>query len=167
VGVVARASLGVFMVGSVVHGHVRGDFDPLPFVLGLAVFPGLVLGWQRRRARRNPERLVATGPVGHALTVAVFLALYFTWWYAPAMSALSDAALLFYGTSMLAAAAKGYRGCEVLAISNWILRRDDQVGCLLFAPVDRAEQHRRAKNEASERSEASSRAHVAAGLHGP
>lgn len=73
VATVARASLGVYMVGSVVLGHTRGDFDPLPFVLGLVVFPGVVLGWQRRRARRNPERLVATGPVGHALTVAVFL----------------------------------------------------------------------------------------------
>jgi hypothetical protein len=166
VATVARVSLGVYMVGSVVLGHLRGDLDPLPFVLGLVVFPGLVLGWQRRRARRNPERLVATGPVGHALTVAVFLALYFTWWYAPAVSALSDAALLFYGTSMLVAAARGYPGCEVLAISNWILRRDDQVGCLLFEPLDRAEQQRRRKSEAGEGSEGPSRTHVAAELHG-
>lgn len=166
VGAIARASLGVFMAGSVVLGHVRGDFNPLPFVLGLVVFPGAVLGWQRRRVLRNPERLVATGAVGHALTAVVFLALYFTWWYAPALSALSDAALLFYGTSMLAAAARGYRGCEVLAISNWILRRDDQVGCLLFQPLDRAEQQRRGNDEASERSGGPAAAHVAAELHG-
>lgn len=25
------------------------------------------------------------------------------------------------------------------AISNWLLRRDDQVGCVLFDPVDRLE----------------------------
>ncbi len=164
-GTVARASLGVFMVGSVVLGHVRGDFDPLPFVLGLVLFPGVVLGWQGWRARRNPERLVATGPVAHVLTVVVFLALYFTWWYAPAVSALSDAALLFYGTSMIAAVAKGYGGCEVLAISNWILRRDDQVGCMLFAPVDRAERQWRRHGEAGERSEGSSRTDVVAELH--
>ena len=138
-GTAARAVLGIVMVGSVVVGHVRGDYDPAPFVLGLAVFPAIVLIWQWRRARRHPERLVVTGPLGYPLTVAVFCALYFTWWYAPSVSALSDAALLLYGTSMLAAAARGYGGCEVLAISNWILRRDDQVGCLLFEPVDRAE----------------------------
>ena len=154
------------MVGSVVLGHVRGDFDPLPFVLGLVLFPSVVLGWQGWRARRNPERLVATGPVGHVLTVVVFLALYFTWWYAPALSALSDAALLFYGTSMLAAVAKGYGGCEVLAISNWILRRDDQVGCMLFAPVDRGEHQWRRYGEAGERCAASSGTDVTAELHG-
>jgi hypothetical protein len=55
------------------------------------------------------------------------------------ISVLSDAAMIFYGTTMLVAAGRGYAGCEVLAISNWVLRRDDQVGCLLFEPVDRAE----------------------------
>ena len=37
---------------------------------------------------------------------------------------------------MLLAALRGYAGCEVLAISNWLLRRDDQVGCMVFAPVE-------------------------------
>jgi hypothetical protein len=67
------------------------------------------------------------------------MALYSTWWYAPAVSVLSDATLVFFGTTMLVAAARGYAGCEALAISNWMLRRDDQVGCLLFEPIDRAE----------------------------
>jgi hypothetical protein len=152
VGTLARVSLGLFMVGSVVLGHIRGEFHPVPFVLGLVVFPAVVLGWQGRRARRNPERLDATGPVEHILTVVVFLALYFTWWYAPSVSALSDAALLFFGISMLAAAARGYRGCEVLAISNWVLGRDDQVGCLLFEPCDRVERRwrRHGSHRASE-----------------
>ena len=43
------------------------------------------------------------------------------------------------GLAMLLAAARGYAGCEVLAISNWLLRRDDQLGCMVFAPVDLAE----------------------------
>jgi hypothetical protein len=34
---------------------------------------------------------------------------------------------------MLLAAARGYAGCAVVALSNWVLRRDDQVGCLLSA----------------------------------
>jgi hypothetical protein len=27
----------------------------------------------------------------------------------------------------------------VLAVSNWLLRRDDQVGCVVFWPVDHLE----------------------------
>jgi hypothetical protein len=34
-------------------------------------------------------------------------------------------------------------GCELLAIYNWLLRRDDQIGCIVFAPVDLAESRRR------------------------
>jgi hypothetical protein len=83
----------------------------------------------------------ATGPVGHAVNAVAFLALYLTPQYAPALSATSDAALIFYAASMLLAAARGYAGCEVLALSNWVLRRDDQLGCLLFAPIDHAERH--------------------------
>jgi len=60
-------------------------------------------------------------------------------WYAPSLAFTSDAALIFYGASMLLAAARGYAGCEVLAVTNWLLRRDDQVGCVLFAPVDALE----------------------------
>jgi hypothetical protein len=40
---------------------------------------------------------------------------------------------------MLLAAGRGYAACEVLAASNWVLGRDDQVGCLLFWPIDHAE----------------------------
>ncbi len=50
--------------------------------------------------------------------------------------------LRFYGASMLLAAVRGYAGCEVLAVSNWLLGRDDQIGCLLFWPVDHAERRR-------------------------
>jgi hypothetical protein len=98
------------------------------------------------RARRRPAGLRATGPAGHALNAAVFAALYATPWYAPRLAFTSDAALLFYGASMLLAAARGYAGCEVLAVPNWLLRRDDQVGCVLFAPVDALERGRPARH---------------------
>jgi hypothetical protein len=52
---------------------------------------------------------------------------------------MSDAVLIFYGASMLIAAIRGYAGCEALAISNWMLQRDDQLGCLFFSPIDFAE----------------------------
>jgi hypothetical protein len=82
--------------------------------------------------------------------LVVFMALYLTWWYAPAVSVVSDAALIFYGTTMLVAAGRGYAGCEVLAVSNWLLGRDDQVGCLLFEPIDRLEGPRSGAREADD-----------------
>lgn len=73
----------------------------------------------------------------------MFLALYLTTWYAPSLEVTSDAALLFYGASMLVAAVRGTAGCEVLAVSNWLLHRDDQIGCALFWPIDHTEASRR------------------------
>ncbi|HEX2046339.1 MAG TPA: hypothetical protein VHF27_01145 [Acidimicrobiales bacterium] len=135
----ARTIVGFALVGSVAYGHVVGDFRPAPWGLGLLGLPALLLAWQRWRSHRNPARLEADGRVAEVLNVGVFVALYLTPDYAPALSVTSDAALLFYGASMLLAAVRGYGGCEVLAASNWLLRRDDQVGCLLFAPVDHVE----------------------------
>jgi hypothetical protein len=137
-GTAARVVVGAFLVGSVAEGHLSGDFHPWPWILGLVGFPLVVLAWQRRRASRHPSHLAATGPAAHLINIAVFAALYL-------MPVTSDAALLFYGTSMLVAAARGYAGCEVLAVSNWVLRRDDQIGCMVFGPVDTAEHaHRHA-----------------------
>ena len=141
-GTAARLLVGGFLVGSVVYGSVTGggSFQPESWLFGLVVFPGLLLTWQAWRVRRRPGRMVAvTGPVGHLLTLAIFLGLYATAWYAPSIKFVSDAALVFFGTSMLLAAVRGYAGCEVLSISNWVLRRDDEVGCVLFDHVDRLE----------------------------
>ena len=139
IGTVARVAVGVGLVGSVIEGHISGTFHPWPWLLGLVGLPLVVLVWHRWWDQRHPSRLDATGPVAHLANIAVFLALYLTTWYAPALSVTSDAALLFYGVSMLLAAARGYAGCEVLALSNWLLRRDDQIGCMVFGPVDAVE----------------------------
>lgn len=142
VGTLARVVLGLLMLESVVRGHLKGGFVPSAWALGLVGLPALALALQWLRARRDPARIQATGPVGHALNVAVFLALYLTPWYAPAFAFTSDAAVLFYGASMLLAALRGYAGCEVLAVSNWLLGRDDQVGCVVFWPIDALEGRR-------------------------
>lgn len=138
-GTCARLIVGILLLGSVVQGQVRTGFAPAPWALGLVGLPALLLAWQWLRARRTPGRLRATGPAGYMLNCAIFFVLYLTPWYAPAFSVTSDAALIFYGASMLLAALRGYAGCEVLAVSNWLLRRDDQVGCVLFWPVDQLE----------------------------
>lgn len=144
-GTATRLFLGCIMVGSVCYGQImKGPFRPLSWVFGLLVFPALLIIWQYLRVRRHPARLAATGPVATVLNMVVFCAFYFTFLYAPAIDFLSDAALLFYGLSMLLAALRGYGGCELLAVSNWLLKRDDQIGCLVFFPIDAAE--RKASN---------------------
>jgi hypothetical protein len=131
-GTAARVIVGGLLLGSVAQGHVARGFHLSSWVLGLVGFPVLLLAGQWLRARRTPTQLRATGPVGHAFNLALFLALYL-------VESTSDAALIFYGASMLLAALRGYAGCEVLAVSNWLLRRDDQVGCAVFWPIDQLE----------------------------
>jgi len=141
-GTAGRVLVGLLLVGSVLDGEVARGFRPAAWLLALAVFPAAALAAMWLRARRHPAELRATGPAGHALNAAAFAALYATPWYAPRLAFTSDAAVLFYGASMLLAAARGYAGCEVLAVPNWLLRRHDQVGCVLFASVDALERRR-------------------------
>jgi hypothetical protein len=136
-GTTARVLVGALFVGSVTWGHLDRGFHPSAWLLGLLGFPALLVAGQWLRARRTSTPLRATGPVAHAVNVAVFVVLYL-------LEPTSDAALLFYGASMWLAAARGYAGCEVLAVSNWLLGRDDQVGCAVFWPLDRLEHHRAA-----------------------
>jgi hypothetical protein len=151
IGTVARIVLGLafLLVGitggrvTVMNGQVGIGFQPFSVGIGLVGFPAAVLAWQWLRARSVPTRLQATGPGGTALNMLVLAALLLTPWYAPPLSFTSVAALVFYGASMLLAALRGYSGCEVTAISNWILGRDDQVGCLVLSPVDDLERRRK------------------------
>jgi hypothetical protein len=147
IGTAARVVLGLafLLLGvtggriSVMHGQVGIGFAPLSVAVGLVGFPAVVLVWQWLRARIAPTRLEATGPGSTALNMVVLAALLLTPWYAPPLTFTSVAALVFYGASMLLAALRGYSGCKVTAISNWILGRDDQVGCLVLSPMDNLE----------------------------
>src|SRR5260370_4134264 len=147
IGTTARVVIGLLVLGyglvggSVVvsHGQLRTGFEPLGVLIGVIAFPAVLLAWQWLRARSSTKRFEATGPVGTAINMEVFFALVLTPRYAPAFAFTSDAALVFYGASMLLAALRGYAGCEVLAISNWVLGRDDQVGRFVLSPVDNIE----------------------------
>lgn len=128
-GVAARVVVGAVLIGLALFWRDPAWRDP---VLGLAVMPAIVVGLIALRVRRSPAPLRATGPAGHLLNAAVFVPLF-------ALPATAGAAFLFYGASMLVAATRRSGGCEVTAISNTLLDRDDEVGCMLFAPVDIAE----------------------------
>ncbi len=144
IGTLARLGIGLGLVGSVIHGQLATGFPPATYAaaawaLGLFGFPALALVWHWWRIRRNPVPFRDTSPLSFALSVALPLALYLTWWYAPDFSVTSDAVLLFVGLSMVLAALRGSAGCELLALSNWLLRRSDQIACAVFTPIDSLE----------------------------
>lgn len=56
---------------------------------------------------------------------------------------------VFLGVSMLLAAVRGDAGCEVLAIPNLVTRRQDQIGCLIYSPIDALEDRQRAHRQAA------------------
>jgi multidrug transporter EmrE-like cation transporter len=142
IGTTARIVIGFWLVGSVVNGQLSTQLHPATWALGLIVFPAIMLAWHWWRIHRNPARFQYTSPLSFALSVVPFFALYLTWWYAPAFSVTSDAALIFYGSSMVLAGLRGYAGCEILALSNWIFGRSDLIACAPFTPIDYVEQRR-------------------------
>lgn len=104
-------------------------------VIGLIALPALMvaLGLAARRYARGPIRF--TGPLGIAVNLAVIVALVAT-------DFTGGGATIFYGATMLIAAWRGQAGCEGTVVSNWVLGRDDQIGCPTFTPIDELEAHR-------------------------
>lgn len=141
-GTAARVVVGVGLLAWVVTGELNGSgLSPVAWPLGLAGFPAVAAVGQWWRTHSHPARLDA-GLAGYVINGVLLLGLFLPQWFVPGAWILWDAGLIFVGVSALLAAARGYAGCEILAISNWLLRRDDQVGCVLFSPTDHFD-HRR------------------------
>ncbi len=134
VGTIGRVLLGLAFIYLAVtdFGAPEWELAWQGPVLGLVVFPAVLLLFQAVRLRFTNETLNATGGLAFCLNLAVGAVLF-------SIPFTREAALIFYGASLLLAAARGYAGCESLAITNWLLRRDDQVGCVVFSPVDAIE----------------------------
>lgn len=124
-GTAARVVVGAAMVaGAAVLG-----IDALDALLGLVAFPLGVSAVLSLRGRDAPP-LRLTGPAACCLVCALGAAGFIV---------VPVAALLFFGTGMLVAAMRGDAGCELSAVSNWLRRRDDQIACPVFDPIDAAE----------------------------
>ncbi|HEX5403774.1 MAG TPA: hypothetical protein VFX16_15915 [Pseudonocardiaceae bacterium] len=150
VGTMARVVVGLgLLVYVAVYEQAGWRLVLTSWLLGLVGLPALAVAVQWWRARRAPARLDMTGPTGYAITVGLGLVLFLPQWFVPGTFVLWTAGVIFFGASMLLAAGRGYAGCEVLAVSNWLLRRDDQVGCMVFTPVDQWEHHRREARQPS------------------
>ena len=137
-GTVARALVGTgFLVGAVVTRPTLADA-----LLGLLVMPSIVVGILAMRGK-NATPLRLDGPLAHITNIAVAIVLLGVRIQIGSVLDVRTAALLFYGASMLLAAWRGMGACELFAISNALRRRDDQLGCPLFLPIDSVEAVRR------------------------
>ena len=140
IGTTARLVVGLLLVGLIVYGQLSsGHLSPATWALGLIGFPALVLAWHYWRIHRNPARFSNTSVLSFVLSLALPVDLYFTGWFVPPLWFTSDATLIFVGSSLLLAALRGDAGCEFLALSNWLLRRSDQLACAVFTPIDSLE----------------------------
>jgi hypothetical protein len=90
----------------------------------------LAFGLAARHYASGPVRF--TGSAGTTANCLVIVALALNPYTAGGAS-------LFYGTTLLVAAWRGQPGCEGTVVSNWVLGRDDQLGCPVFSPIDEAE----------------------------
>jgi len=101
-------------------------------LVGFIGLPALATLMQLARSALTTELLRQTGGVATIINCIVLTALLII----PPTRGIT---FIFLGEAMLLAALRGYGGCETLAFSNWLLRRDDQIGCILFTPIDHLE----------------------------
>ena len=100
--------------------------------LGLVALPAVVLGVGLAASRFGNGPVRFTGPIALAVNAALGVALF-------ASQYTAGGAALFVGTTLLVAAWLAQPGCELSVLSNAILRRDDQIGCFVFTPIDELE----------------------------
>ena len=126
-GTVARVVFGAALLG-----WAWADGLGLHTVVVAGGLGAAVAGFQLLRLRVTDTDLQVTDPVAHCINIVAFVVL-------ASVDVNRSGLFVFYGLSALVAAARGSAGCEVTAISNWLLGRNDQVGCVLFTPIDVAE----------------------------
>jgi hypothetical protein len=87
------------------------------------------------------SRTVCSGPACWVWAIVIAAAL--------GLDALSPASVVAFwvwlGASLLVAAVRGYAGCELLAFPNLVRGRREQIGCMVYGPIDAAEARYRAR----------------------
>ena len=135
IGTAARIVTGLCLFSFTGWAAVRGElqiYEVLLGLVGLPIFVMLVVV-ASQRVLGTSAYLRATGPVGTLINFSMIVALFAIPWTA-------EIAYFFYGVPMFLAAWRGYPGCEMLAISNLVLRRKDELGCPWFYPIDAFEE---------------------------
>ena len=131
IGTIARIATGLWLFSLAGWAAARGDLQLHEVFLGLVGLPAIVMlvVIASQRVLGTSAYLRATGPVGTLINLSMIVALFAIPW-------TTEIAYFFYGVPMFLAAWRGYPGCEMLAISNLALRREDELGCPWFYPID-------------------------------
>ena len=133
IGTVTRlvAGMALITVAFVDWAQLRSLYSAFLMVaLGWLALPAGLVALVKLRGKDKPP-LNFGGPGAMLIQAALIaIALARVGW-------LSGGILLFFGASLLLAAARGYAGCEILAVSNLMFYRRDVMGCVLFTPIDR------------------------------
>ena len=132
-GTISRVIVALGLLGlALMHGGLSWRLTWHDAVLGLVVFPAVMVVTGLAARRFAGRAIHFTGPLGVAVNTAVIVALL-------ANRYTAGGAELFYGITLLVAAWCGQPGCEATVLSNLILGRDDQIGCPTFTPIDALE----------------------------
>jgi len=134
-GTATRILVGVLLLSIGIIYAAGGRAFWWQLAVGLVGFPAALMLAQLARLAFAKTSLRHTGSLATGINCAALVVLLVAW-------PTRNATLIFLGGAMLLAALRGYSGCESLAVSNWLLRRDDQVGCLLLSPIDALEARR-------------------------
>lgn len=132
-GTAARsvAATGSFVWAlAVPHNHPLGQV-PGTGVLWWNLLLGLVLipsaGTLALRLRGRDAATLSTGHATQCLAVFAFFVF---------AQVLPVAMLLALAANFVVQVVRGDGGCELLAIPNWVLHRNDRLFCLVFTPID-------------------------------
>jgi len=97
------------------------------------------------------RRVAAFGPyfatiLVHALLVALYVAGFFR---TPVVGGGKGqlAAVTFFGVSLIVAGVRAVAGCELMAIPDLFLRKDVELACLIFSPLDKLERKLRNRRD--------------------
>ncbi len=133
-GTISRVALGgLFLYLAFRHGVGTANA-----IIGLVLFPTAVsLALALRGRDAPPLRFYGSG--GYVLNFLIWTV---------AFSLAHVPTLLFGGVAQLLAAARGYAGCELFVVSNWLRRRDDQIACPVHSLVDAAEAQAKGRQRA-------------------
>ena len=141
VGTVARL---IVAAAALVLPATLDEFSGWDLLVGLVALPVLATA-AFAVVRAGYERYVVGGLASQAGTCCGAS----TWLLAIVLAAVVPLAALtpvtftafwlWIGASLVLAATRGYGGCEILAFPNVLTGRRDQVGCILFTPIDQAE----------------------------
>lgn len=138
IGTISRVIGGVVFIAVPVAISGIGWWDVAAALIALPIAAGVLAALYRRFA---PDSLAGDLGITSAATCVLIAAVVGVGIAITFVSPVNGGVAIwtFLGASMLVAAIRGYAGCEVLAIPNMASGRDDQIGCILYTPIDRAE----------------------------